>query len=119
MNYLLVRPGITDFASIIFSDEGSILQGHKDPDLAYNQLIRPGKSAFGLFYLEKKNSFVDICLIILTGISIFNRRKALMLTCKLLTFLNASFELQKLSLRREPLQPSAPPGSDKIVEKRH
>ena len=41
---LTVRPGITDISSIIFSDEGDILANKKDPDLAYNQLIRPWKS---------------------------------------------------------------------------
>ena len=44
---LTVRPGITDFASIVFSDEGDILEGSKDPDLDYNQLIRPWKSRLG------------------------------------------------------------------------
>ena len=39
----LAKPGITDFSSIVFADEGDILEGHLDPDLAYNQLIRPWK----------------------------------------------------------------------------
>ena len=39
MQILLVKPGITDFSSIIFSDEGEILKDSKDPDLMYNQLI--------------------------------------------------------------------------------
>ena len=38
---LTVRPGITDFASIVFSDEGNILEGSDDPDRDYNDLIRP------------------------------------------------------------------------------
>ena len=38
-NLLSVRPGITDFASICFSDEGEILKGSNNPDLDYNQLI--------------------------------------------------------------------------------
>ena len=41
---LLVKPGITDFSSIVFSDEGEILKDQPDPDIAYNQLIRPWKS---------------------------------------------------------------------------
>ena len=36
---LSVKPGITDFASIVFSDEGEILEGADDPDLLYNQII--------------------------------------------------------------------------------
>ena len=31
------RPGITDFSSIVFSDEGDILKGSENPDLKYNQ----------------------------------------------------------------------------------
>ena len=53
---LLVRPGITDFSSIVFSDEGEILEGKDNPDLAYNQLIRPWKSRLGLVYI-KNNLF--------------------------------------------------------------
>ena len=54
---LLVRPGITDFSSIVFSDEGEILEGKKDPDLSYNQLIRPWKSRLGLAYIENQSIF--------------------------------------------------------------
>ena len=51
---LLVRPGITDFSSIVFSDEGEILEGRDNPDLAYNQLIRPWKSRLGLLYIKNQ-----------------------------------------------------------------
>ena len=46
---LTVKPGITDFASIVFSDEGEILSDSDDPDIDYNQLIRPGKGYLGNF----------------------------------------------------------------------
>ena len=49
---LTVKPGITDFSSIVFSDEGDILKEKDDPDLAYNQLIRPWKSRLGLIYIK-------------------------------------------------------------------
>ena len=38
---LSARPGISDLSSIVFADEGEILEKFKNPDLAYNQLIRP------------------------------------------------------------------------------
>src|SRR3979409_1917469 len=44
-------PGITDFASIVFADEGAVLEGSSDPDLLYNQIIRPWKSRLGLHYI--------------------------------------------------------------------
>ena len=52
---LTVRPGITDFSSIVFSDEGDILKGSKNPDLRYNQIIRPWKSRLGIFYISNSD----------------------------------------------------------------
>ena len=74
---LSVKPGMTDFASIVFSDEGTILAGHADPDAAYNNLIRPGKSLLGLFYVEKNSFMVDVFLVILTIVAIFSKKYAL------------------------------------------
>jgi len=54
---LSVKPGITDFSSIVFSDEGKILEGKKNPDLTYNQLIRPWKSRLGLSYIDHQSFF--------------------------------------------------------------
>ena len=55
-----IRPGITDFSSIVFSDEGDILQDASDPDLRYNQIIRPWKSRLGILYIEKNSFFLDV-----------------------------------------------------------
>ena len=63
---LSVRPGITDLASIVFSDEGEILRESIDPDRDYMRLIRPGKSELGIFYVENKNIFLDFQSVILT-----------------------------------------------------
>jgi len=52
---LNIKPGITDFSSIIFSDEGDILKNSRNPDLDYNQLIRPWKSRLGLLYIKKRS----------------------------------------------------------------
>jgi lipopolysaccharide/colanic/teichoic acid biosynthesis glycosyltransferase len=116
---LSVKPGITDFASIVFSDEGDILQGEVDPDVAYNQLIRPGKSRLGLFYLEKRSAWIDLQLCCLTAVSIFSRRRALRMVHKLLNRLRAPADLMGMALRRSPLEPASPPGTDKIVTSRH
>lgn len=45
---LTVKPGITDFASIIFSDEGAILEKESDPDAPIINLSDRGKT--GLRY---------------------------------------------------------------------
>ena len=115
---LKVRPGITDFSSIVFSDEGEILSNYDDPDIAYNQLIRPWKSRSGIFYVEKKTILIDIKLIYLTIVSIISKKVALRKINHILLKLNADKNMIKVSLRTEKLQPYPPPGSKSIVTNR-
>jgi lipopolysaccharide/colanic/teichoic acid biosynthesis glycosyltransferase len=116
---LLKKPGITDFSSIVFSDEGDVLEGSDDPDLLYNQIIRPWKSRLSLFYIEKSSLLLDIQLIILTILAIFSRQKALNGVHVLLEKLGAENSLILVALRNESLQPFPPPGSQNIVENRN
>lgn len=113
-----IRPGITDFSSIVFSDEGDILAGSDDPDLKYNQVIRPWKSRLGLLYVQKHTFFVDLQVIWLTVIAIVSRERALNGLQHILKKLGASDRLLRVSRRREPLQPYPPPGLDEIVMSR-
>jgi lipopolysaccharide/colanic/teichoic acid biosynthesis glycosyltransferase len=115
---LEVKPGVTDFSSIVFSDEGDILADQADPDIAYNQLIRPGKSALGLFYIRHRSLEVDIRLCLLTAVAIVSRRHALDGVQALLRQLGADEALLRIADRREPLVPSPPPGGDHIVASR-
>jgi lipopolysaccharide/colanic/teichoic acid biosynthesis glycosyltransferase len=115
---LSVKPGITDFSSIVFSDEGEILKDQPDPDIAYNQLIRPWKSKLGIFYIENRSMMVDIKLIYLTVLAILSREKALQSISGLLYQMKADNELVNVSLRKVALMPSPPPGSSKIVTNR-
>ena len=115
---LTVKPGITDFASIVFADEGAILEGQVDPDLAYNQLIRPGKSRLGLFYIEHRSLGVDLRICWLTGLGIVSRGRALVGVAKLLASLGANNELVELATRRNALQPCPPPGATQVVTSR-
>lgn len=115
---LSVKPGITDFASIVFADEGEILSGVKDPDISYNQLIRPGKSELGLFYISHQSFLLDIFILILTVITIFSRAKSLSLLTYTLKKLGAKTELVELAGRKKPLVPMPPPGASKIVTTR-
>ncbi len=114
-NLLKVRPGITDLSSIIFSDEGEILEGKDDPDLAYNQLIRPWKSRLGLIYIENQTLVLDISLIFYTVISIFTKEKVLVWIESQLRKMEADQELIDIARRKTDLYPFPPPGSDKIV----
>jgi len=115
---LSVKPGITDFASIVFADEGEILSSVKDPDISYNQLIRPGKSELGLFYISHQSFLLDIFILILTVITIFSRERSLSLLTYTLKKLGAKTELIELAGRKKPLVPMPPPGASKIVTTR-
>ncbi len=63
---LSLRPGITDYASLRFSNEGEILKGADDPDQAYIELIAPEKIRLGLEYARNRSFWVDLKLILLT-----------------------------------------------------
>ena len=115
---LLVRPGITDFSSIVFSDEGEILEGKDNPDLAYNQLIRPWKSRLGLAYIENQSFLLDLQLIFYTIVAIISKPKALIWVAKKLNNLDVDADTVSVSKREVDLFPFPPPGSDEIVRSR-
>lgn len=112
---LSVRPGITDISSIVFSDEGEILKDSSDPDITYNQLIRPWKSRLGIFYIENKNLLLDMKLIYLTVIAIISKESALKSINRILSRLKADKELIAVAKRDQPLVPTPPPGARNIV----
>jgi lipopolysaccharide/colanic/teichoic acid biosynthesis glycosyltransferase len=113
-----LRPGITDLASIVFSDEGDILEGSEDPDIRYNQIIRPWKSRLGLLYVENCRFLLDLYIIGLTLIAILCRPLALRGVQGVLKRLEADDQLLKVANREEPLPPYPPPGADQIVTTR-
>ena len=115
---LSVRPGITDLASIVFSDEGDILEGSSDPDLDYNQLIRPGKGYLGLFYINKRTILLDLRVMLLTAMAIVNKQKALTGVLSILKSNDAPAELVEMASREAPLKPTPPPGATKVVTDR-
>jgi len=63
---LTVKPGITDYASLTFHNEGEILKGSEDPHQAYREKIRPEKLRLGLKYVDSQSFRVDIKIIIQT-----------------------------------------------------
>jgi lipopolysaccharide/colanic/teichoic acid biosynthesis glycosyltransferase len=116
---LSVRPGITDLASIVFADEGEILQGAADPDLRYNKVIRPWKSRLGLLYIDRHGSvLLDLRIILLTIRSAFDRAGALEGAARLVERLRADPELVELARRRTPLPAAPPPGATQVVTTR-
>ena len=115
---LSVKPGITDFSSIVFSDEGKILEDKKDPDLAYHQLIRPWKSRLGLIYIKHQSILLDIEIIIYTLVAFISKRTALNWVSKKLENLEADQNLVNISKREIELFPYPPPGLDCVITTR-
>ena len=115
---LLVKPGITDFSSIVFSDEGAILEDKDDPDLSYNQLIRPWKSRLGLIYIQKQTFLLDVQLIFYTVLAILSKENALAWVSRKLQELGVDKTVVVISRRQIELYPFPPPGTDKIVLER-
>ena len=113
-----VKPGITDFSSIVFSDENDILKDSKDPDIDYNQLIRPWKSRLGLLYVEHRSFLLDCVLVLLTVVALFSREKALWGVNRLLKWLDAPADVIRVAKREELLVPVPPPGLDSVVTSR-
>ena len=55
LQLLDVRPGVTDYASLMFHNEGEILRGSTDPDRDYLEKIAPGKMRLGLEYVRHQS----------------------------------------------------------------
>ena len=73
---LKLRPGITDWASIKFNDEGGIIASSNipDADLAYEVCIHPTKMKYQLKYLRERNIWVDLKIIFCTVLSVISTR---------------------------------------------
>lgn len=104
-NLLSVKPGITDFASIVFADEGTILSKSQDPDLDYNLYIRFWKSCLGLIYIKHKSFMLDVHVIFLTILNFFNRKKALyLISYKIAKYSDSYKEISEICLRKIELK---------------
>ena len=51
---LAVAPGITDYASIEYADENTILGQARDPDRAYVEQIMPDKIRYNMKYIDNR-----------------------------------------------------------------
>ena len=63
---LKVRAGITDYASIEFSNENDLLALEKDPEKAYIEKVMPRKIELNKKYLSEISILTDIRIILLT-----------------------------------------------------
>ena len=114
---LNVRPGITDLASIVFSDEGEILAGSADPDLLYNQIIRPWKSRLALLYVDHGSWAADVRILSWTAAALISRPWALDRVGRLLQSWGAGEPLLRMARRSVPLVAYPPPGARAVVSR--
>jgi len=78
---LTVRPGITDWASIKFHNEGEIIAASciKDADEAYAKLIRPEKIRLQMKYVRERTFWIDLKIIAETILTLFRTRNPIKL----------------------------------------
>ena len=67
---LLVRPGITDYASIAYRNENDLLEGAQDPERMYIDEIMPAKIELNMKYLHEISPLADIRLILSTVVAV-------------------------------------------------
>lgn len=72
-NVLLVKPGITDEASIVFRDENTILENAEDTEAAYVNEIMPVKLNLNLKYIRKMGLFYNIKIIFKTVFAVLKK----------------------------------------------
>ena len=63
---LSVRPGITDFASVRYRDEGELLARASDPEREYVEVVLPAKLRHALDYVDNANLGTDLRVLGLT-----------------------------------------------------
>ena len=63
---LLVRPGITDYASTAYRNENDLPEGAEDPEKMYIEQIMPDKIELNMKYLREISPVADIRLIFKT-----------------------------------------------------
>lgn len=63
---LSVKPGLTDYASLQYLDENTILQQFPDPEKAYIETIMPDKLMLNIRYINHRSLLTDIKIILKT-----------------------------------------------------
>lgn len=111
LRLLSARPGITDLASIVFSDEGEILKDSSDPDALYDIVIRPWKNRLALICVDRTSVWLDLRLSWLTILAIVSRAAALRGIARILDSLDADERLKRIARRQGPPPRGLPPGS--------
>lgn len=73
---LSIRPGITDFASIMYKDESTVLSGAADPEATYVNVILPEKLKHYVRYVYERTLWLDFKIVLLTLMEVLRRGEA-------------------------------------------
>ena len=73
---LAVFPGMTDYASLRFQNEGEILRGSSDPDRDYFERIHPHKMRLSLKYVREASLWTDLRILAATIGTLGPRRRS-------------------------------------------
>ena len=71
---LSVKPGITDYGSLHFHDEGKLLEGSDDPVQTYLDKIKDKKVKLQMDYIREQSLWVDLKVIVATVFTIVTTR---------------------------------------------
>ena len=63
---LSVKPGITDYASIVYSSENEILSNSSDPEQQYINKVMPAKLRLNMKYIQDQDIMTDLKIILKT-----------------------------------------------------
>jgi lipopolysaccharide/colanic/teichoic acid biosynthesis glycosyltransferase len=66
---LSVRPGLTDFASVVYRRENELLAAQQDPLDYYERIVMPAKLTYCRFYVRRASLPLDLYLIALTVVA--------------------------------------------------
>ena len=67
---LEVKPGITDYASIQYSDENELLAKADDPERMYIEEVMPAKLKLNLDYIRDQGMLTDLKILMQTALKI-------------------------------------------------
>ena len=71
LEVLKIKPGITDYASIIYFEENKLLGKSDNPEKIYIEEIMPHKLDLNLQYIKEKSLLIDLKIILKTLFKVF------------------------------------------------
>ncbi|NOZ45506.1 MAG: sugar transferase [Chlorobi bacterium] len=74
LKVLNVRPGITDYASILYKNENDLLAKSENPEKLYIEKIMPHKLSINLDYINDNSWFKDLKIIFNTLFAVFVKK---------------------------------------------